>query len=225
MCIRDSLITKDQDKELKAQRALSENLISKDGLKGRDRFVRDLILACYYAHKMMKEIDERFPGDPRMMLKWMRSQLHENNRNIVDQLKVQVPSVENFILDYAVEDLIVKRSRTGTYGVEGVSMKGYIFDSGEDDWYYVPKDTLQIYAKRNNCKTGTLLERWGKSGRLFNFAINRNRTNWWGRLDQPLVVDGKKLNPTIVKIHKGHDFSEKVVESNVAKINKKSNAV
>ena len=202
----EHMLTKDRDTMIKEQRNLSKQLQEKDGLEGKDRFARDLIIGCYYAHRTMKEIDERFPGDPTQTLIWMRKMLRENNRYIQNTLNIRLPKAEDFILDYAADNLIIERSSTGTYSPQGVSMKGYIFDSGED-WYCVPKETLETWCRRNNLKLRTLLESWAKSGRLFNFATIAGKSIWMGKDDHPIICDGRSLQPTLIKIHKSQVYN------------------
>ena len=197
----ENVILLDRDKEIKKIRKLLDQLRARDGLKGHDRFVDNLIIACYDAHRKIKALYPEFPGKPETQLTWMREQLRENNKAIEMVLSIRVPEVDDFIIAYAVEDLILQKTATG-YAKQGNSMKGYIYDHGEH--YLIPRDVFNGWCRRNNLQMRTVLEKWGFEGRIVNQAATGNQKRWSGKFRDGIIMEGLKSYPNVIIARKTH---------------------
>ena len=200
----EHLLTKDIEKERKTFQKLLDAFRKKDKLEGRDRFSDSLISSCYWAHKRVKEVCPEFPGDPDKQFLWMREQLQKNNKFIKDVLTVRIPDVDDFILEYLQETLILGTLGDKGYPESGQSLKGYLYDAGE--WVIVPKSTLDGWCRRHQLKPRTVLERWGQSGRLKNMGPDDGQMRWTGKLRDPIRIEGKKQYTTVAMIHKGKGY-------------------
>lgn len=206
----EHLLLLDRDAEIKKIRKLLDQLRARDGLQGHDRFVDNLIIACHDAHRKMKTIHPSFPGDPGEMLTWMREQLRENNKTIEMVLSIRVPEVDDFIMSYAVEDLIIPQTATG-YSKQGNSMKGYIYDYNE--YYLIPRDVFSGWCRRNNLQLRTVLEKWGFAGRIVNQAATGNQKRWSGKFRDGIIMEGIKSHPNVIIARKSHGTLKTVADA------------
>lgn len=199
------VLTKDRTAETRVFRKMLSALRSKDGLMGSDRFGDSLIASCYWAHRRIKEVVPDFPGDPDQQFLWMRQQLKSNNKYIKDILTVRIPDVDDFVMEFLAENLVISKLPSGDTGYpsSGQSLKGYLYDGGE--WFIVPKNTLDSWCKRHQLKPRTVLERWGLSARLKNMGPEDGQFRWSGKLQEGMRMEGKLKYPTVTLIHKGNN--------------------